>query len=189
MFWILLSRNASTNSKSFYHNSWEMKFILSTQGVSRTGFFWAHWTCINVFFWTEKLCRILFLPICTSRIYSVHVCILSKNQPAPQPTPRPPPHPRSPQKWSARQTVELPTCHIFFVTKHVLHVPVTGNISGHMHVLCKRNFVTFAGLMQTGKWPLLKIRGQWAMRFSDISGHRRIRICIILPVFVYRDYE
>ena len=50
--------------------------------------------------------------------------------------------------------------------------------------------------MQTGKWPLLKIQGQWAMRFCDISGHRSIRICIILlPVFVYniigdyRDYD
>ena len=173
MLWILLSRNASTNTKSFYHNSWKMKFTLPTQGASR-----AHWTCVNVFFWTEELCRILFLPICTSRIYSVHV-----NQPAPHPTP--PPHPGLPQKWSARQTVEFPTSHISFVTQHVLHVAVTGNVSGQMHVLCIRNFVTYAGLMQTGEWPLLKIRGQWAMRFSDISGHRSIRICIVLPVFVY----
>ena len=36
--------------------------------------FSAHWTYVNVF-WTEELCRILFLPICTSRIYSVHVYI------------------------------------------------------------------------------------------------------------------
>ena len=113
-----------------------------------------------MFFWTEELCRILFLPICTSRIYSVHVYIFSKiNQPL---TPPPPPHSRPPQKWSAPQTVEFPT-------SHVLHVPATGNISGQMHVLCIRNFVTYAGLMQTGKWPLLKIRGQWAMRFPDIS--------------------
>ena len=35
-----------------------------------------------MFFWTEELCRILFLPICTSRIYSVNVYIFSKiNQP------------------------------------------------------------------------------------------------------------
>ena len=33
-------------------------------------------------------------------------------------------------------------------TQHVLHVPVTGNISDQMHVLCIRNFVTYAGLMQ-----------------------------------------
>ena len=41
MLWILLSRNASTkiNTKSFYHNSWEMKFILSTQEASWAGFF------------------------------------------------------------------------------------------------------------------------------------------------------
>ena len=44
--------------------------------------------------------------------------------------------------------------------QHVLHVPVTGNISGQMHVLCIRNSVTYAGLMQTVKWPLPKIRGQ-----------------------------
>ena len=51
--------------------------------------------------------------------------------------------------------------HISFVTQHVLHVAVDGYISGQMHVLCIRNFVTvYAGLMQTGKWPLLEIRGQ-----------------------------
>ena len=115
-----------------------------------------------MFFWTEELCRIVFLPMCTSRIYSVHVYIFSKiNQSL---TPPPPP-----QKWSARQTVEFPASHISFVTQHVLHAPATSNISGQMHVLCIRNFVTYAGLMQTGKWPLLKIRGQWAMRFPDIS--------------------
>ena len=128
-----------------------MKFILSTQGASRTGFFFSP---LNVhkcfFFWTEKLCRILFLPICTSRIYSVHVCIFSKNQPAPQPTPTAPDPPRPP-RWSARQTVEFPTSHISFVTQHVLHVRVTGNISGHMHVLCIRNVVTYAGLLNANR--------------------------------------
>ena len=51
--------------------------------------FSAHWTYVNVF-WTEELCRVLFLPICTCRIYSVHVYIFSKiNQPfiTPPPTP------------------------------------------------------------------------------------------------------
>ena len=43
--------------------------------------------------------------------------------------------------------------------QNVLHVPVTRDISGQMHVFCIRNFFTYAGLMQTGKWPLLKIRG------------------------------
>ena len=187
MLWILLSRNASTNSKSFHHNSWEMKFILSTQGASRTI------SPLNVhkcFFFGQRSYAGFFSYLFALPGYTVYMSVfcLKINQPL-SPPPRPPPHPCSPQKWSARQTVEFPTCHIFFVTQHVLHVLVTGNISGHMHVLCKRNFVTFAGLMQTGKWPLLKIRGQWAMRFSDISGHRRIRICIRLPVFVYRDYE
>ena len=48
-----------------------------------------------------------------------------------------------------------------FVMQHVLYVPVIRNynISGEMHVLCIRHFVTYAELMQTGKWSLLKIRG------------------------------
>ena len=41
MLWIFLSRNASTFTKSFYHNSWEMKFILSTQGASRAALFFS----------------------------------------------------------------------------------------------------------------------------------------------------
>ena len=90
MLWILRSRNASTNT---------IIFFIITVGKSSShcqprehleqGFFSAHWTCVNVFFWTEELCRILFLPICTSRIYSVHVYMFSKiNQPV---TPSPPP--------------------------------------------------------------------------------------------------
>ena len=51
--------------------------------------------------------------------------------------------------------------HISFLMHHVLYVPVIRNynISGEMHVLCIRHFVTYAELMQTGKWSLLKIRG------------------------------
>ena len=151
MLWILLSRNASTNTIIFFIitvRKWS-SYCQPREHLEQV-FFSAHWTCINVFFWTEKLCRILFLPICTSRIYSVHVCIFSKNQPAPQPTPTAPDPPRPP-RWSARQTVEFPTSHISFVTQHVLHVPVTGNISGHMHVLCIRNFVTYAGLLNANR--------------------------------------
>ena len=139
MLWILLSRNTSTNTKSFYHNSWKMKFILSTQRASRAP------------------------PGYTVYIY---IFFLKSTSPSPHP---PTPHARLPQKWSARQTVEFPKSRSSFVMQHVLHVPATGNISGQIHVLCIRNFVTYAGLMQTGKWPLLKIRGQWAMRFPDIS--------------------
>ena len=160
MLWILLSRNASTNTKSFYHNSWKMKFILSTQRASRAGFFFSPLNVRECVFGQRSYAGFFSYLYALPGYTVVHVYIFSKNQPAPQPTPMPPPHPRPPQKWSALQTVEFPTSHVSFVTQHVLHVPVTGNISGLMHVLCIRNFVTFAGLMQTGKWPLLKIRGQ-----------------------------
>ena len=110
-----------------------------------------------MFFFGQRSYAGFFSYLYVYRIYSVHVCIFSKNQPAPQPTPTAP-DPARPPRWSARQTVEFPTSHISFVTQHVLHVPVTGNISGHMHVLCIRNFVTYAGLLNsTGKWPLLTI--------------------------------
>ena len=93
LLWIFLSRNASTNTKTIYHNSWEIKVMLSTLGglgsISSRFFFSAHWTCVN-FFWTDELCRIPFLPICTSRLYGVHVYIFFQNRPAPHPTPAPP---------------------------------------------------------------------------------------------------
>ena len=59
----------------------------------------------------------------------VNVYIFSKINQALNPTTAPstPPPPTRPQKWSARQIVDLPTSHISFVTQHVLHVPVTGN--------------------------------------------------------------
>ena len=50
MLWILLSRNASSNTKSFYHNSWEMKFILSTQEASWAGFFFSPLNVRECFF-------------------------------------------------------------------------------------------------------------------------------------------
>ena len=80
----------------------------------------------------------------------------SPHPPSPHP-PRPPPsemvHPTNREFHMSHKIIS-------FVTQHVLHIPVTGNISGQMHVLCIRNFVTYAGLKQIGKWPLLKIRGQ-----------------------------
>ena len=185
MLWILRSRNASTNT---------IIFFIITVGKSSShcqprehleqGFFQPTERAWMFFFgqrsYAGSFSYLYALPGYTVYMY---ICFLKSTSPSPPP-------PRPPQKWCARQTVEFPTSHISFVTQHVLHVPVTGNISSHMLVLCIRNFVTFAGLLnKTGKWPLLKIWGQWAMRFSDISGHRRIRICIVLPVFFYRDYE
>ena len=150
----------------FYDNCWEIRYMLSTQGASRAGLFFQPTVGAWNRFWTVDLCRIFFLPMCTFQ-----------NHPAPHPT-----TPSPPQKWSARQTVEnMRTFSLIF--------PLSRNIcfafqslaifSGQVHVLCIRNFVTWAWLIQTGKWPLLKIRGLWEMRFSDISGHRSIRICIV----------
>ena len=151
MLWILLSRNASTNSKSFYHNSWEMKFILSTQGASRTGFFFSPLNVHKFFFFGQRSYAGFFSYLYALPGYTVYMSVFfSKNQPAPQPTPTAP-DPTRPPRWSARQTVEFPTSHISFVTQHVLHVPVTGNISGHMHVLCIRNFVTYGGLLNANR--------------------------------------
>ena len=121
MLWILLSRNASTNTKSFYHNSWEMKFILSTQGASQAPFFFSPLNVRECVFWTEELCSILFLPICTSRIYSVHV-----NQPAPHPTPSSPhPLPRSASEM-VRPTTRVKNAvrmRAFSASGANLHVP------------------------------------------------------------------
>ena len=78
-----------------------------------------------------------------------------QNQPAPQPLPPPSPPPPLPLP-ATRQTVEFPTSHISFVMQHVLH---TGNILCQMDVLCKKEFChLYAGLMQSSKWPVLKIR-------------------------------
>ena len=161
-------------------------------------FFLAHWTCVNFFGrWTKMICRILFLPICISRIYRVY--IFSKSIDPSSHHSRPPPL-RLPQKWSAQQIVEFPTSHtcISFVTQHVLYVPVIRNynISGQMHVLCIRNLVTYAGtvvvLQVLSKWSLLKIRGLWAMGFSNISGHHSIfgsdSLVLSVAVFVYYNY-
>ena len=143
------------------------------------------------------LCRILFLPICISRIYRVYIFSKSID---PSSHHSPPPPLRLPQKWSAQQIVEFPTSHtcISFFTQHVLYVPVIRNynISGQMHALCIRNLVTYAGtvvvLQVLSKWSLLKIRGLWAMGFSNISGHHSIfgSDSLVLPVavFVYYNY-
>ena len=183
MLWIFLSQNASTNTKYFYHNSWEMKFILSTQGASWAALFFSPLDVRECFLDRGVMQDSFLTYMHFQDIQCTCIYFFSKINQLPI-TPHPPP---------AASEIVRPTNR---GTQHVLHVPVTGNISGQMHVLCIRNFVTYAGLMQTGKWPLLKIRGQWAMRFCDISGHRSIRICIILlPVFVYniigdyRDYD
>ena len=172
MLWIFLSQNASTNTKYFYHNSWEMKFILSTQGASRAALFFSPLNVRECFLDRGVMQDSFLTYMHFQDIQCTCIYFFSKINQLPI-TPHPPP---------AASEMVRPTNR---GTQHVLHVPVTGNISGQMHVLCIRNFVTYAGLKQIGKWPLLKIRGQWAMRFSDISGHRCIRICIVLPIFFY----
>ena len=71
----------------FYDNCWEIRFMLSTQGASRAGLFFQPTVGAWNYFWTVDLCRILFLPMCTSRIYSVFFKI---TQP-PHPTTASPP--------------------------------------------------------------------------------------------------
>ena len=128
-----------------------MKFILSTQGASRTGFFFSPLNVHKFFFFGQRSYAGFFSYLYALPGYTVYMSVFfSKNQPAPQPTPTAP-DPTRPPRWSARQTVEFPTSHISFVTQHVLHVPVTGNISGHMLVLCIRNFVTLAGLLNANR--------------------------------------
>ena len=124
--------------------------------------------------------------------YTEYTFFTKSNNPSSHHTPPPPPY-HPPQKWSARQIVEFPMSHISFLMHHVLYVPVIRNynISGEMHVLCIRHFVTYAELMQTGKWSLLKIRGLWAMGFSDISGHhsifRSVSYCQCQSLFTIGD--
>ena len=183
MLWILLSRNASINTKSFYHNSWEIKFMLSTQGASPPGFFFQPTERLWFFFFGQRSDAGFF----SSYLYAfpeyiLYMYIFFPKSTSPSTTPPTEPPPPLPLP-ATRQTVEFPTSHISFVMQHVLH---TGNILCQMDVLCKKEFChLYAGLMQSSKWPVLKIRQLWGMSFSDISGHRSIRICIVLPVFVY----
>ena len=129
-----------------------MKFILSTQGASRAGYFFSPLNVRECFFGQRSYAG-SFSYLCTLPGYTVYMYMFFLKSTSPSP---PSPPLRPPQKWSARQTVEFPTSHISF--SHATCAPRPS--SGHMHVLCIRNFFTYAGLMQTGKWLLLKIRGQ-----------------------------
>ena len=152
MLWILRSLNASTNTIIFFSitvGKWSS--YCQPRELLEQVFFSAHWTCINVFFFGQRSYAGFFSYLYALPGYTVYMSVFfSKNQPAPQPTPTAP-YPTRPPRWSARQTVEFPTSYISFVTRHVLHVPVTGNISGQMHVLCIRNFVTYAGLLNANR--------------------------------------
>ena len=101
--------------------------------------------------------------------YTVYMSVFfSKNQPAPQPTPTAP-DPTRPPRWSARQTVEFPTSHISFVTQHVLHVPVTGNISGQMHVLCHLCRIIKCKQVSGLYWKF-EDSEQWDSRISQVTA-------------------
>ena len=76
MLWIFLSRNASTNTKSFYHNSWEMKFILSTQGASRAALFFSP---LNV-----RECFFSYLYALPGYTVYMYIFFLKSTSPSPQ---------------------------------------------------------------------------------------------------------
>ena len=112
--------------------------------VSGRFFLSAHCRCVRCFCGQCAYAGIFSYPICTSRIYSVYMYIFFKIT---QPLTPPPLH--SPQKWSARQTVEnmrtlLPLSRNICFTFQSLVI-----FSGQMHVICIRNFVTYTGLMKT----------------------------------------
>ena len=212
MLWILLIRNANTNTntKSFYHNSiahpenktCRVDIVTSRNrdyrpyAISELSFLYIYYwkytewnevhtvnpgsissrfflSPLNVrgffFFGTEELCWILFLPICTSRIYSVHVYI----------TPLPP----------ATEMVRPTNRGISHVSYFLCHATCAPRSSHWWYFRSNarslyKEFCHLCRVNAKSKWPLLKIQAQWAMRFSDISGHRSIRICIVLTVFV-----
>ena len=152
MLWILLGRNASTNTISFYHNSREMKFMLSTQGASRADFFFNPLNVREFFF---------FGPRSYAGLFSVYMYnfFLKSTSPSPHP------HPQAP----------LPPA-----TEMVR--PTNRGISHVSYFLCHATCAP-----RSSYW--LKIQAQWAMRFSDISGHRKIRIQSLFIFGHYRDYE
>ena len=110
----------------FYDNCWEIRFMLSTQGVSRAVLFFQPTVGAWNFFWTVDLCRILFLPMCTSRVYSVFIFFFKITQPLTPPPLRRLRNGRPHRPWKA--CVLFSTSHISFVTQYMLHVSVTGNI-------------------------------------------------------------
>ena len=163
--------------------------MLSTQGASWVGLFFQPTVGAWNFFgeWTYAG---FFSYLCALPGYTVYLYFSKSPSPSPH-------HP-----FAASETVG-PTDrgkHAYFPR---LIFPLSRNIcftfqslaifSGQVHVLCIRNFVNCAGIIQTGKWALLKIRELWEMRFSDISGHRSIRICIVrqslFTISDNRDYE
>ena len=120
--------------------------------------------------------------------YTVYTCIYFSKSPSPLAH-----HPFTTSEMVGPTDLGKHAYFISFVTQHMLHVSVTGK----MPVICIRNFVTYTGLMKTSiKVTYTDLRGLWAMRFSDISGHRttevfgsvsycqRLRVNYNFPVFV-----
>ena len=108
LLWIFLSRNASTNTKSIYHNSWEIKFMLSTLGglgsISSRFFFSAHWTCVNFFGQMSYAGFLSYLYALPG--YTVYMYIFFPKSTSPLPHPAPP----------ALEMVRLTNCGISHVS-------------------------------------------------------------------------
>ena len=121
--WIRLTRYASANTKSFYNNNWEIKFLVSTLGASRAS---------RVFFFTVRAWIFFFLDselmqdsfLTYMHFQDVQCLYIFSKSPSPSPHQS---HPPPPQKWSARQTVE--TC-VFFPTSHI---PLSRNMCFTYH--------------------------------------------------------
>ena len=183
MLWIPLTQckepisTASTQvqvQNLFYDNSdncWEIRFMLSTQGASPAGLFFQPAVGAWNLFW--------YLYFSKSPSPSPHHSLAASEMAGP--------------KDRGKHAYFFPRL-IFPLSRNVCFTFQSLAIfSGQVHVLCIRNFVTWAWLIQTGKWRLLKIRGLREVRFSDISGHRSIRICIVrqclFTIGDNRDYE
>ena len=79
----------------FYHNSWEMKFILSTQGASRAGYFFSPLNVRECFFGQRSYAG-SFSYLCALPGYTVYMYMFFLKSTSPSP-PSPPPPPPAPE--------------------------------------------------------------------------------------------
>lgn len=170
MLWISVNRY-KYKIQNLFMNCWELKVHAVNPGsIAGRFFFSAHCRCVKSFFGQWTYAGFISYPYALPG-YTVYIFI--PNHPAPHPT-----TPSSPQQWSTRHyrswktCVLFPTSHISFVTQHTLHVSVTGNIFRSDARYLHKELCHLWKQVLPVKWPILVIRGLWAMRFSDISGHR-----------------
>ena len=142
--------------------------------ISGRFFLSAHCRC-GVFL-DSALMQESFLTLYALPGYTVYTCIYFSKSPSPLPH-----HPFTTSEMVGPTDRGKHAYFISFVTQHMLHVSVTGK----MHVICIRNFVTYTGLMKTSikatytdNSRTLSNEILWYLRSPD---NRSIRICIVLP--------